>query len=317
MSRRTSHIVSMIVLPVFLVMFSCSTTRAQAWVPEKGQASISVYYAHGDQGDHLLSEDLIDGGVNYGKKIHSGDMQSHTVIVGLEYGISNRLALSASIPATVSRYDSTNYIFPPHILPDGSTIDDGVYRGGFQDFRFEARYMSVVSPLVITPFMAVVIPSHHYITFGHNAIGRDLKELHVGLYLGKLLTFISNNLYTQAGYDFAYVEKIGDISANRSAVDFTLGYFVTPTVTVSTTMSYLKSHGGIDWVTSDILDIASYVNHDRHAAKNYLNLDGSVSVDINDALSFFVSYTSTLWGTNIHELRSLALGSNWSFEVPH
>ena len=315
MSRRTLHIVRMIALPVFLVMLSSSTTRAQAWVPEQGQASISMYYVHGEVGDHLFTHDFIYQGVNWGTKVGKGHVKSHTVVVGLEYGISNRLALSASIPATVSRYVG-GWPITPHILPDGTNLDDGVYHGGFQDFRFEARYMSIVSPLVITPFLAVVIPSQRYVTLGHTALGRDLTELHLGFYLGKLLTFISNNLYTQAGYEFAYVEEIDHIRPNRSVVDLTLGYFVTPTVTVSTTMSYQKSHAGLDWAT-DIHDLTDYYDHDRLDAPNYLHLGGSLSVDVNDALGFFVAYRGTLWGTNVHELRTIALGSTWSFEVTH
>ena len=314
MSRRTLHIAGMTALAVFLVMFSYSKTLAQAWVPEQGQASISIYYAHGEVGDHLLTGDFVWQGVNYGSKVDKGHVKSHTVVVGLEYGISNRLALSASIPATVSATVSGLPI-APHILPDGSTIDDGAYRAGLQDFRFEARYMTIVDPLVITPFLAVVIPSHHYVTLGHTFLGRDLREVHIGFYLGKLLTFISNDLYTQAGYEFAYVEKIDDIRPNRSIVEFTLGYFVTPTVTVSTTMSYQKSHAGLDWAT-DVVDYQTYIDHDRMDAPNYLQLGGSVSVDVNDAFGFFVSYRGTLWGTNVHELSTVAVGSTWSFAAP-
>jgi len=196
-------------------------------------------------------------------------------------------------------------------LPDGSTLDDGVYHGGFQDFRFGVRYMAIVYPLVVTPFISVVIPSHDYPVQGHSVIGKGFKELHFGLYLGKLLTFISNNLYTQVGYDFAYVEEVDDMRVNRSDVDLTLGYFVTPSITVSSTMSYLKSHGGIDFLEVHPGNVASHL-HDRHAAANYLNLGGSVSLEINDALNFFVSYTGIVSGENTHALRSVAVGSTRS-----
>ncbi len=299
-------------MPVFLVMLSPSTSRAQAWVPEEGQASIFAVYAYGEAEYTLFSGDFIQSGVNYGKKKDGSGVQSHSAYVGLDYGISSKVALSANIPDIVSRYTGS----APHSpkLPDGSTLDDGVYHGGFQDFRFGVRYMAIVNPLVVTPFIAVVIPSHDYPSTGHSVIGKDFKELHIGLYLGKLLTFVSNNLYAQAGYDFAYVEEVDDMRVNRSDVDLTLGYFVTPSITVSGTMAYLKSHGGIDFLET-YPGAAEFHKHDRHAKANYLNLGGSVSVEVNDALNFFVSYTGMVSGENTHALRSVAVGSTWTMQI--
>ena len=305
MTRETLGRVGIVALPVVLVMASSSRTQAQAWVPEEGQASISFFYTHGDVRYHLFSGDFNASGVYKGKRRDLGALQSHSMHIALDYGVSSNVALSASIPAIVSRYDG--------IRPDNEAVDDGLFRGGFQDFEFKVRYMSVQSPLVVTPFMSVVIPSHDYETFGHTAIGRDLMELHFGFYLGKLLTFISDNLYTQVGYDFAYVEKHHDVRVNRSNIDLTLGYFVTPSVTVSTSMSYLKSHGGIDWL--DIHNQADLHEHDRHAAANYLALGGLVSVALNDALNFFVGYSGILWGENTHEIRTVAIGSNWTLQI--
>ena len=174
--------------------------------------------------------------------------------------------------------------------------------------------MAIVNPLVVTPFISVVIPSRDYPTEGHSVIGKGFKELHFGFYLGKLLTFVSNNLYTQAGYDFAYVEKVDGMRVNRSDFDLTLGYFVTPSITVGGTMAYLKSYGGIDFLDSHPGNIEAHL-HDRHAAANYLNLGGSVSVEVNDALNFFVSYTGMVSGENTHALRSVALGTTWTFQA--
>lgn len=302
MRGRRLRRVGVIAPQVFLIMFCRSTIQAQAWIPEQGQALISMHYAYGDIKDHLSKDYIVTD---------LGRVYSHAVHVDLEYGISNNVALSASAPAIVSQYVGTK----PHQF-EGEATDDDIFRGGFQDFEFKVRYMSLLSPLVVTPFMSVVIPSHDYKSFGHTSVGRDLRELHVGLYLGKLATFISDNLYTEVGYDFAYVEKLDDISANRSTVDFTLGYFATPTVTVSTTMLYLNTHGGV--IPSDIKEINDAIgwhDHDRHTAAEYFNLGGSISVAVSDASSFFVSYTSTLWGKNVMAPRTIALGSTWSFQT--
>jgi hypothetical protein len=80
-------------------------------------------------------------------------------------------------------------------------------------------------------------------------------------------------------------------------------------------MAYLKSYGGIDFLEVSYLGDVGVHQHDRHAAANYLNLGGSVSVEVNDALNFFVSYTGIVSGENTHALRSVAIGTTWTFQT--
>ena len=302
MKKRTVDKIGMGALLAFLLMLSPARLQAQAFIPEEGQALITIAYAYSDAKYTFFSRDLIISGVNLGQKVEEPPTQAHSAYISIEYGVSSKLALSASIPAIFSRYTGNE----PH-----SPIDNGDYHGGFQDFRFGVRYMAIIDPLVVTPFISVVIPSRDYKTEGHSAIGIHYKELHFGLYLAKQLTFISDNLYTEAGYDFAYVEEYQGIRTNRSVVDLTLGYFVTPSITVSSTMSYQKGHAGVDFLDAPPTSVEGY-EHDRRAKVKYLALGGSVSVEANDALSFFVSYTSMVSGENTHALRSIAVGSTWS-----
>jgi hypothetical protein len=283
----------------------CSKAVGQAWVPEAGQASVSAYYERGDVSYHLFSGDVVLGGVNYGKKLNDGHIRAQSMHLSIDYGVSNRLAISAGIPATFSRYEGTD--------PENLATDDGQFRGGLQDFRFEARYMAVEVPLVVTPFLSVVIPSHDYPTFGHVALGRRLKELHAGFYLGKLLTFISDDLVAEAGYEFAYTEKVGDTRPNRSHFDFGLGYFITPTITVNAYAAYIFTHAGMDWL--DEMDETSFNDHDRMAKAKFLQLGGTLSYDVSDALRFFVGYSAIVSGENTHQIQSIAIGSTWSLQV--
>lgn len=306
MNGRTLHIVGVMAMLAFLVMISPSPTKGQAWVPEKGQASISTSYEYSDVGDHLFSGDFIFEGTNFGKEVDFGDIKAHSAHLNLDYGISNKLALTASIPAVVSRYNGA--------VPDNPAVDDGNFHGGVQDFALGIRYMSLITPLVITPSVSIVIPSHKYETLGHVSIGRDLKELHVGLYLGKLLTFVSDNLYAQAGYNFAYTEAHDGLRANRSDVGLTFGYFVSPALSITTNMAYQKTHTGIDWLTDTDTE-EGFHSHDRFAKATHLRLGGSLSVEVTDALNFYIGYGRTLWGENTHQIQSISLGTTWSLWI--
>lgn len=301
-----NRFVLVVALPVIIGLTFSSTVKSQAWVPEKGKVSAGVYYEYIDVNMHLFSGDVILPGINLGKKVDLGDIRSKTFHFNIEYGISNRLALSASFPTVTSRYEG--------LVPENPALDDGLYRGSIQDFGFQIRYMSILRPVVITPSISIVIPSHDYETFGHAAIGRNLTEVHFGLYFGKLLTFVSDDLYAQAGYDFALVEKVSNIGTNRSRADISLGYFLTNSLTLNSYMTYQNTHGGIDWL-EDIHNADDFQVHDRLAAADYLHLGGSVSIDVTDALNFFVAYTGTLWGENSHEIQSFAFGTNWSLRV--
>lgn len=302
----TGHRFTLQLLPIVLVCLFSAAAWGQAWLPEQGQASISMFYERGDVSYHLFSGDVpAPNGVNLGKKVNLGHIRAQSVHLSVDYGVTNSLALTASIPASFSRYEGVD--------PENIATDNGQYFGGLQDFRFEARYMAVETPLVITPFLGLVLPSRDYPTFGHVALGRRMKELHAGVYLGRLLTDISDDLVVDAGYDFAYTEKIEGFRANRSRFDLGLAYFITPSLTVSAEATYLLTHDGMDWM--DEMDETAFNDHDRMAKARLFQLGGSLSFDVSDAVRISIGYSSIVWGENTHQLQSIAIGSTWSFQV--
>ena len=85
---------------------------------------------------------------------------------------------------------------------------DGEWHSGFQDFALSARYNALShGAFVLTPAVALVIPSHSYGYRGEAVLGRRLKELQVGVNLGRTLDEISSNLYVSARYAYAFVEQ--------------------------------------------------------------------------------------------------------------
>src|ERR1700687_3317914 len=166
----------------------------QAWLPARGEGSVSLSYLGIFTSDHLLSS---------GQPLNRGPMQMNTITAGVLYGITDRLAVSAEVPYITSKFTLTPGLAPnAHDLE--SKIDDDRYRGTFQDFRGAVKYNAVRGPLMFTPFFEVVIPTHHYATFGHSAPGKYLREYHVGTSVGRLLNPILPRAYFALRYTYAF-----------------------------------------------------------------------------------------------------------------
>lgn len=314
MERKLNRGAAILVVTFAGLLHCPSPGRGQAWVMPDGQARISVAHVYSDVGDHLFSRDVTLDGTNYSRSIYFGDIFSHTTVLDAEYGFTPEFTAGARLPYVQSRYSGG--------LPEDPAVDDGTYRGGFQDLSLTVRYALATQPLTITPRLTVVIPTNSYETLGHVAIGRALNEYHAGIFLGYLPAAISPDLVVQAGYDYAIVQVLhedspggdinhSDLSTNYSSLMVDLGYFFSPFVFGSASLAYKATHGGLDWA-DDTDTEAGFHAHDRYADEDFLQLFGSISVDATDALTLRLGYTHTLWGSNTHELRSLVLGASWA-----
>ena len=231
-----------------------SLVHAQAWVPLKGQGQITVTYENIYVRDHL---DYL------GRRFDAGPIRSHSVITTFEFGLTDNLTLDADLTHVTSKYEG--FVAPvPHGPPD-----TGVYHPTFQDARFGIRYNILARPLVVTPFVATVIPTHHYETRGHSAVGRDLRELQMGVNVGRDLEGIIPRSYVQTRYGFAVVQRVAEFNLNRHNVDWEFGYIATERVSLRFTGAWQNTMDGIripiDNVRHDFHEI-----HDRASKSNFL-----------------------------------------------
>ena len=105
---------------------------AQAWVPEKGEGTVTLTLQDNFIKDHLLAN---------GQRIDNGHIRTFIAFQDIDYGITDKLALDVSIPFVLSKY----YGPKPHQLP----VDDGKYHGNFQDVRLNLRYNLRAHPFAI------------------------------------------------------------------------------------------------------------------------------------------------------------------------
>jgi hypothetical protein len=308
---------------VACLITSAGTASAQAFLPPAGEGNFTISYQNLLARGHWdLNGDRMEGESGH------DPTQGHAVIMEVEYGLSNRLALNGSIPYIASRYEGTH----PHLIGgvEGQIQewDNGMYHQTFQDFRVGARYNITRHPFAITPFVEVIIPSHHYPSTAHAAAGKDLRAYIVGGSVGGFLDALLPRMFVQTTMSFAVAQELVDIRPNRSRVEGELGYFITPRLSVRFLESYQFTHDGFDLLSftpmtdalfhgTDVHIPAQYRRyHDRLQRSNYLSLGGGVSFALNDSLEVFLDGAQMVWGESVHPLRGITVGLNTHFSTP-
>jgi hypothetical protein len=290
---------------------------AQAYVPAAGEGTVSTSYqfvsSNGQYGIDFSPEPPLD------------TTRTHAFIWHVEYGLTDRIAVHASLPTMMVRYEGPT---AHDVGVDGqpSNIDDGTYHGAAQDFYVGTRFKLLQSPrFALTPFAEVIIPSHHYEGLGHAAVGRDLRALVVGAAAGGFLEDLLPGLYFQTRLSHAYVQKVVDLRANRTGIDSAVGYFVTPRLALQFVQTFQYVHDGMDWSInnpyiigphdgSDLTE-AQFFNHDRLARSNYLNFGAGVTFAITERVGLFATTAAMAWGQNLISPGSLTVGASWGFQT--
>ena len=303
-----------------LVIFA-RTASAQAFLPPGGEGNVTIAYQNLFTRGHLdLNGERMTG--------ESGrdPTETHSITWEAEYGLSNRLAVNTSIPYIRSKYGGS---MPHRVMGVGppQEWDDGEYHGTFQDFRVAVRYNITSRPLALTPFVEAIVPSHHYPSLAHAAVGKDLHALVVGAAAGKFLDRLAPGLFFTTQYSYTRTEAIVGIRPNRSRVDAEVGYFVTPRLALRFLESYQVTHDGFDLISfkpmtnalfhSDGTEIPSAYRryHDQLQRANFLNLGGGVGFALNDSVEIFAAAAKTVWGESVHPLRGLSVGANVHFRT--
>jgi hypothetical protein len=259
---------------------------AQAWLSPKGEGTVSLSYQNISVHDHAYA--------NVGN-VDIGHILSHAFTLDADYSITNRLAVRIALPYAAGKYDGSK----PHQLP----IDDGDYHPTFQDFTIDLRYNLTRRPVLLTPFFRAVIPSHDYEYFAHSAVGRDLREYHAGLNVGRRLNPILPKAYFQARYAYAFVEKVVGISPNRSNAEFQLGYFVKPRFSLLGMGQWMYVHQGVDLlygVPLAGLTAAQFPHHDQISKASLFDLGAGAAYSLSPAWQMYSSWARSLTGQNGH-----------------
>lgn len=270
---------------------------AQAWLPAKGEGTVSVLFSNTLSKDHFLPDTRYD----------FGHIDANTVMFDVTYGLSDRVAVTVGLPVVASRYRGT---FPHRPI----TLDDGTWHTTSQDFRFNVRYNVVRGPLVVTPFIGSDLPSHEYEFFAHAAPGRHLKELSTGVSVGRL--FADLGLVVQGRYGLNMSEGALDQSRRYSILALETAYFLTPSIRLLAMTGGRIGHTGIDLFPDSgrVLPTEVFQHHDQLSRESALNVGGGAAFSLTETMDVFTSFTTTVTGRNTHAVnRGISLGVSWSF----
>jgi hypothetical protein len=276
-----------------------ATAHGQAWLPAPGEGAVSLTYQYFNFTGHYTPT---------GEILHLGGSQSQSLLLAAEYGVTDRLAISAGIPYAIGR---NGHDPSPTLGHHG--IDDGHYHGALQDYRLGMQVNVIMAPVVFTPFVETQWPSHHYPTEGEAAIGRGLRETRLGFDLARRFDPWLPSMVGNLRVARTFVEKLHGVGTDRSNIDLSLGYFVNDRWSVRVTGQWQETSGGLNF-PDDVLDSpVLFRSHDRILDDDHIRAVAGVSFAINDRTDLDASYIRSVSGSNTHLGSGLVLTVSRAF----
>jgi hypothetical protein len=293
-------------------LLAAPAAHAQLSVPERGHGAVSVTFQavtdhyHLDYQGHLGS---------------AGHITSHSAQLRMDYGVTDRLAMSFTLPFISRRYDGT---FPHNPDPFNDedhhehigVLDDGDYHGAWQDYGLGLRWRWLDKPWTVTPFVNWSQPTHDYVYFAHAAIGTRQKKLALGVNVGRQWGPRLYRLYTQGSYSYTFVEPVLGHDVDFSTLNLEAGWFFTPSFSVRGFAIYRKTHGGLDFPIDfpPPRNNETFLHHDQIQRIDYLNYGVGASWRLGDNWSVSANWLTTGWGENGHAIHNaVSVGVSRSF----
>ena len=246
-----------------------------------------------------------------GDQIAPGRITTNSVLLKLDYGLTNRLAVSFTAPWLEKKFRGSG-AHNPDPFNDGhddhehiERLDDGNFHSTWQDWTAGLRYSWREQPLAVSTFVNYSWPSRDYTYFAHAAPGTRQARTQIGLFAGRPFGPPWINTYAQASYSYTFVEKVLDINVNYSTLNVELGHHFSPRLSGRVFATYRKTHGGLDFPG----DFPSrrderWLHHDQIQRVDYLNGGLGLAWRFNERHSLTLDYLKTLWGENGHEIHN-------------
>jgi hypothetical protein len=278
-----------------------AVAHAQAWVPDQGEGAVTFTYQNYDVVGHF---DV------FGHKNNNGGTYSQSLVTELDYGVTDALALTLTLPFIASKYTGPPVYFVGGHETHPGPLDDGSYHAAVQDVRIEVRRLFWAKWVAVAPFGGISLPTHNYETVGEAVPGRHRRDYQVGVSAGTDLGQAVPNAYVQVRYAYGTMQKVEDIPFTRSNIDIEGG---------KAPISWLLFRGFVNWqirhqgpTLARLAD--DWVDHDRFIAPSFLNLGAGTSVSVTRSAEVYAIYVATVAGSNgAHRGRMVGIGTTWGF----
>lgn len=232
---------------LLLLLLGSATATAQIQrnvsVPSRGAGSVGVTL----QLVEMTERELIVVRENFGK------VTSRAAYFEFDYGLTDRLALTATLPLKSIRYTGSQPHDPTLLANDHGEVllDDGQYHTNWGDFGLSLRWLWLnTDRLALTPFVGYYAPSNDYPLYTETQAGRGQRRFDVGLNAAGPLGPPRINMYWRAGYAYSHMEKVRPTDApsrrvNRTTLSLEFGWQVTPLWTTYLALNDSRTLNGL------------------------------------------------------------------------
>jgi hypothetical protein len=282
---------------------------AQAFTAPEGVGSVTVAWQWVDNTGHRGSDGFL---------VARGQSITSSALVEVDYGVTDRLSATFSIPYVFAKYTGA--------LPSFSRLpvdECACWHSAFQDLSLAVRYRLGDETRALTPIFKYDRPSHDYPYAGEAVVGRNLQEVQIGLSGGLRLAGLLAKATVQGGYTYAFVEKaIDEIPIDRSNGSMEFGYAVTRALFVRGSGTWQRTHGGLRAGSASGIPFPlpgelntpdRFAQRDRITRSNYWHAGGGISYNVGPA-DLWVSIDKYIWGTDTHNGQAYTVGSTWYFD---
>ena len=287
---------------VALALISLGWTQrvdAQAWLPAKNHGSITLTYRQASSTELTDSE---------GHHEEFGEVITRALFLNVDYGLTDRLAISAALPFTSNRYTGSDPHDPRVDLPfanDQRFLDDGRFHGAWSDWSVGLRYQWLRKPFLVTPFIGYSHPTHNYTFFAHAAPGGDQWSWQAGVQVGDWLPPPAQQFFWQAGYTYSYMQALSHRRVNHGTLSLGVGY-AAARYDLHVRIEHQNSFGPAlnlpeDFFNSDgSLNLDNLYYHDQLAAARYTKAMIGIDYRIGRHYQLSLSLGRTLNGADVH-----------------
>ena len=301
-----------------LLVLTARASAGQAYIPSAGDGTVSVSF----QSVHTSSQSDVNG-----VKGDPETTDTRAVLWQVEYGLTERIAVHASLPLIFGRYEGLN----PHTVGRNlqpSDLDNGTYHGGFQDFYVGVRYgLGTVARPRCLPVRRSHYPEPPL--RDPRAVGRRARPASAAasdLPSADSWTASRPVFITRPGFRTGLRRRLSTFCTNRTGIDSAVGYFVNPRFAVQFVQTMQYIHNGMFFVFEPEFDAGisgggtvtdqHFIDHDRLLRSRVVTLGGGVTYSLTDSIGLFATATSMAWGRSLpRPVRSFSVGMNWGFKA--
>lgn len=287
-----------------------SSAYGQAFTAPEGVGQVTLAWQVVDNIGHRFTDGLF---------LRGGDSVTMSALFEIDYAITDRLGVTGGIPYVFAKYTGAQ---PPFSRLPVDTC--ACWHSSFQDVSLSARYRFGTDTWALTPLASYGQPSHDYPFQGEAVVGRNLKELRVGVSAGLRLVNLLPKASIQGTYTYGFVERpLSDVDVDRSNGSIDFGYALTDRLFLRGSGIWQYTHGGLRAGSSSgdpfplpgelSRNSETFAQRDRIQKSNYWHLAGGVSFDAG-AVDLFAGYTKYVWGSDTHNGHAFTFGSTWYFD---